>query len=122
MSRKALMELRPKLAEAAQAVIDAWEQDLNGFDEELGTGGACDRVADAMSLVISEALPDAVLDDGGQDGDDHAFLLVGLAGKVFIVDVPSEVYEVGGGYVWRKLPGARITAEDVLVEGPLDRW
>lgn len=114
--RSELLALRGRLAEAAQGVVDEWEQDAEGVDEELGTGGPCDRVADAMSLVISEAIPEADVEDGGQDGDDHAFLLVGRDGEVFVVDVPPEVYEVGGGYVWRKIPGARIEEADVVVE------
>lgn len=115
MSHPALLALRERLAQAAQAVVDAWEQDEDGFDEEFGTGGACDRVADAMSSVIAEAIPDAVLDTGGQDGDDHAYLLVGLDRKVYCVDVPPHVYEVGGGYVWRKIKGAVISPEDVVI-------
>ena len=111
-----LLALRGRLAEAAQVVVDAWVQDEEGYDVELGQGGACDRVADAMSSVIMEALPDAMIDYGGQDGDDHAFLLVGRDGEVFIVDVPPGVYERGGGYVWRKIPGAVILPEDVVVE------
>jgi hypothetical protein len=111
-----LLALRGRLAEAAQTVVDAWGQDEDGFDEELGTGGPCDRVADAMSGVLAEALPDAEVEDGGQDGDDHAFLLVTLGGERFIVDVPPRVYEVGGGYSWKKIPGARISEDDVVVE------
>lgn len=31
--------LRPALARAAQSVVDCWEQDEEGYDEELGGGG-----------------------------------------------------------------------------------
>jgi hypothetical protein len=111
----ALLALRPKLAEAAQAVVDGWEQDSEGFDEELGTGGACDRVADAMSQVLASNLPEVSVETGGQDGDDHAFLLVSYNGETFSVDIPSSVYETGAGYSWRKVAGASITYDDVLV-------
>jgi hypothetical protein len=104
------------MAVAAQAVVDAWEQDEDGVDEELGTGGVCDRVTDAMRTVIASALPDVDIQDGGQEGDDHAFLLVDFKGQCYVVDVPPGVYETGGGYVWRKIQGARITAADIVIE------
>ena len=33
--------LRPQLAAAAQRVVDAWEQDEDGLDCDLGGGGPC---------------------------------------------------------------------------------
>ncbi len=111
-----LAPLRETLAQAAQSVVDEWEQDEEGIDEELGAGGVCDQVADAMSEVISSALPDAEVESGGHDGDDHAFLVVTLHLEQVIVDVPPGVYEVGGGYRWWKIKGAVITPADVVIE------
>ena len=108
-----LFALRHDLAAAAQAVISAWTQDAHGWDEEFGTGGACDHVADAMQEVITAAGIDSV--EGGQDGDDHAWLVAYDAQEAFAVDIPPGAYERGGGYVWRKLPGARVDPEDVVI-------
>jgi hypothetical protein len=114
--QQALAKLRPQLAAAAQAVVDEWEQDEDGVDEEWGMGGACDRVADAMADIIAKELPEVDVRGGGQDGDDHAFLLVTRHREQYNVDIPANVYEIGGGYRWRKIPGAFITPEDVLIE------
>jgi hypothetical protein len=112
----ALLALRPQLAVAAQEVLDEWVQDENGEDVELGTGGACDVVARAMGAVLASSLPNADVEDGGQDGDDHAFLLVNLDVGVFVVDIPPSVYERGAGYSWRKIPGVVVTPDDVVIE------
>lgn len=110
-----LRALRPQLAAAAQEVVDSWEQDDDGLDEELGSGGACDRVADAMSGVISGALPDVQVQEGGQDGDDHAYLVVYDEDEAYAVDVPPGVYETGGGYSWKKVQGAEVGPQDVTI-------
>jgi len=113
MSLRSLLEdLRPALAEAAQAVVDEWEQDDDGVDEEFGSGGACDAVAQAMAGVLGAI--DTM--EGGQDGDDHAYLIAYDDRDAFVVDIPPGVYERGDGYSWRKIPGIQITEDDVVIE------
>ncbi len=111
-----LHALRPAIAKAAQAVVDAWEQDDDGMDDELGEGGACDRVSDAISEVVHEKIGGLEEVGGGQDGDDHAFPIFYDDREAFAVDIPPSVYETGGGYRWKKRRGARITADDVVIE------
>jgi hypothetical protein len=113
--KRKLLALRPQMAAAAQTVIDDWTQDEDGWDEELGGGGACDRVADAMREVIANAISDVEFQDGGQDGDDHAFLITYDADEAFAVDVPSSVYETGGGYSWKKIQDAQVEPGDVVI-------
>lgn len=93
-----LHALRPAIAKAAQAVVDAWEQDEDGMDDELGAGGACDRVSDAISEVVHEKIEGLEEVGGGQDGDDHAFPIFYDDREAFAVDIPPGVYETGGGY------------------------
>ncbi len=112
--KKELNKLRPKLAAAAQEIYEAWQPDEEGFDEELGTGGICDRVAEALASVINEAL-EINIDEGGQEGDDHAFLLVDNDVEAFIVDIPPGVYETGGGYNWAKREDITIEPGDVFI-------
>lgn len=116
---KALLGLRPQLAVAAQRAYDAWDAD----DEfcEIGDGGICDIVADGMGSVVANALGDVEIFDGGQDGADHAWIVVVAVDRseAYEVDVPPGVYERGGGYRWKKIPGVTIGAEDVIVE-PID--
>jgi len=106
-------ELTPSLAAAAQAVYDEWDQDADGYDEELGTGGICDRVADRMRDVIHDAFPAAKTAIGGDDS--HATVILALVEGVYDLDIPYSTYETGGGYVWRKIPGVTITADDVVL-------
>ncbi len=58
--------------------------------------------------------------DGGQDGDDHAYLIVYNDSEAYIVDIPPGVYEEGGGYNWQKKPDVTIQASDVIIE-PINR-
>ncbi len=110
--RSRLEDLRPALAAAAQGVIDLWEQDDEGYDEEFGSGGACDAVAIAMAGALGSI--DTM--DGGHDGDDHAYLIAYNDTEACVVDIPPGVYERGGGYNWRKIPGVQITEDDVVIE------
>ena len=109
-----LEALRADMASAAQAVVDEWEQDEDGWDEEFGSGGACDRVSEALAEVVAR-LDGVEIVDGGHDGDDHAWLIVYDHAEAYAVDVPPGVYEEGGGYSWRKIDGARIGPEDVAI-------
>jgi len=110
-----LEQLRPELAAAAQAVIDDWIQDEEGFDPDLGAGGVCDQVSEAMSSVITSAIDGVGILDGGHDGDDHAWLIVHDGSEAAGVDIPPSVYETGGGYNWRKLEDARVDPEDIAI-------
>lgn len=106
--------LRPALARAAQGVYDDWDQ--GGSDNEYGGGGICDNVAQALAVVVNGALPDVTITDGGQDGDDHAFIVVLTDNEAVAVDIPPGVYEIGGGYNWTKRQGVHIRSTDVVFD------
>jgi len=109
-----LLDLRPALAAAAQGVLNEWEQNEDGIDEEFGEGGACDTVANEMGGVLAQAGIDVT--EGGHDGDDHAYLIAYDDEEAFVVDIPPGTYETGGGYRWRKRPNVRLQEDDVVVE------
>lgn len=111
--RQALESLRPRLADAAQQIIDAWEVDSEDGDDEYGGGGCCDAIAQEMWGIIAEL--DVSIREGGHDGDDHAWLIVWNETEAFGVDIPPDVYERGGGYSWTKIPGAKVRPEDVQI-------
>jgi len=106
-----LNDQKSRLAEAAQRVYDDWSPD-DEFDD-YGGGGICDAVANAMSGILSELGFEVV--EGGQEGDDHAYLFVHDGKRAFSVDIPASVYETGGGYSWRKRPDVTIDASDVEI-------
>jgi len=117
----ALETLKNQFAMAAQKVYDEWDQDEDGFDEMLGAGGICDDISRAFAEVVNEQLApkmgfeDVELLDGGEHGDDHAYVVVinPQSNEAVAVDIPPHVYEEGGGMSWRKKPGVKFSENDI---------
>ena len=108
-----LLNLRGEIAKLAQQEYDSWEQDEEGVNEELGTGGICDGVCRAIQdLLVDNGF---TVKDGGQDGDDHAFTFAYKDGKAYGVDIPPHVYESGGGYSWVKKGGVVFEPSDIAI-------
>jgi hypothetical protein len=93
----AIQLLKSKMALEAQEVYDEWSQDNDGIDEHYGGGGICDDISNALANVLIN-IPDVEVQDGGWDGDDHAWLIVSLGKEKYGVDIPHNIYETGGGY------------------------
>jgi hypothetical protein len=110
-----MMLLRPQMAQAAQVVYDAWNQSGEDGDWEVGFGGICDQIAREMGDIIAQHIPDIELMDGGQDGDDHANLIVYNNQEAYLVDISPSVYETGGGMSWQKIDGVQIRPDDVEI-------
>lgn len=108
-------ELCQQMAVAAQEVYNDWAQDDEGVDEERGGGGICDAISEAISGVIAEHVDDVELAEGGQDGDDHAYVIVYNEDEAYGVDIPASLYETGGGYSWKKVEGVVFTSKDIEV-------
>ena len=113
-----LSALRPQMASAAQNIYNQWEQ-VDGMDEEFGGGGICDEVANAISNVIL-GIEGVETTEGGQDGDDHAYVIAYNQTEAYSVDIPPGVYETGGGYNWTKIPDVVIDASNVSIY-PMNR-
>jgi hypothetical protein len=115
-----VQRLLPQIAKLAQEEYDAWEQNEEGMDEELGGGGICDRIAEHIQGELSQAGIESA--SGGQAGDDHAYVIMNLADGVYAIDIPPGVYESGGGYSWQKRAGVQISPEHVQIDkiqGPM---
>ncbi len=119
-----LMALRPEMATAAQESYDSWTQDDDGMDEELGGGGICDQIADAIANIVAHKLGDMVeINDYGFDGDDHASKVVSVisldsgqpTGERYLVDIPYSFYETGSGYSWKKIPNVVFSSSMVQI-------
>jgi hypothetical protein len=113
------------LADAAQEMYDQWEQDEDGLDEMLGSGGICQDVADNMAGVLNELGVEELAIVSSEVGDQHVWVQAVLDGVVHDVDIPPSVYETGSGYNWKKRPGVKITSEHVVVAPagvPLEEW
>lgn len=115
-TRAELMKLRSEIAHAAQKIYDDWSPDEDGIDEELGSGGICDQIADAIMGVLAEHGYDA--EDGGHDGDDHAYAVIRTdETHGYAIDIPWDIYEKKlGMFSYRKLPGVKFAEHDVLID------
>jgi len=104
------------LAAAARRIHDAWEQDIDGFDEEYGEGGICHDVADAMIDVLQRAGVDNAMPFHSTVGENHVWVVALLSDGVYSIDIPPHVYETGAGYVWTKRHDADIRGADVTID------
>lgn len=119
-----LKRLRAAFAFAAQRVYDSWHQDGDEGEcegEDLGRGGICDHIAEAMGAVINAAAGiDAAAGAewttfNSQVGSNHTWLFVKATDGLWSVDIPWWVYEQGGGYCWRKIPNVVFTTGDIEI-------
>ncbi len=103
----------PELARAAQQVYDQWELDEDGMDPELGGGGICQDIAEAMGNALNFAGVESMSIDNNGMGEQHVWTLAKFREGVFEVDIPPGVYETGGGYNWTKIPGVVFTPQHI---------
>lgn len=107
---------KTKLAHAAQGVYDEWDADSdpNYGDAEVGFGGICQDIADAMCEVLDrQGIECATV--SAQVGDQHVYAVAQCSDGVFEVDIPPSVYERGSGYNWTKIEGVRFSGDHVVV-------
>jgi hypothetical protein len=114
-SIKIMDSMKTRLAEAAQKVYDAWEQDAEGNDEEYGGGGICHDIADNMAEVLGNAGVEATTVSQSV-GDVHVFVVAKFREGVYSIDIPPSLYERGYAYTWTKIPGVRFGAGDISVD------
>lgn len=118
--------LLPQLCQAAQATYDAWDASDEEFgDADVGFGGICQDIADAISGVLGEAGIECATVDSGGMGDQHVWCRVLLNNGIYDVDIAPRVYETGGGYEWKKIQGVVFEPKDVdvyLVEKDVELW
>ena len=106
-----LMSLRPEITRVAQEIYDEWE-----LDDEWGRGGICDEIADAIAGVVASNIEDIEIEEGGHEGDDHAYIIADKDGEKYIIDLPHHLYEAGGGYAWKKIQNVKFQEDDVVIE------
>ena len=107
--------IKEELATAAQEVYDGWVQDEEGNDEELGSGGICHLIADTLLDVLykhginrSQTVSSCY--------EQHVYLVGQFREGVFLIDIPYSLYERGGGFTWKKLPGIKFDADYISIE------
>lgn len=81
--------LRPVFAASAQRIYDSWQQDEDGIDPELGTGGVCHLIADAIVEDISSSLGyDVRVTTKSLSDVQHVNVLVALREGAYEIDIP----------------------------------
>lgn len=103
--------LRPQLAQTAQKVYDSWDKD---YTEELGGGGICQDIADAMANILNEHGIEAS-PVSASVGEQHVYVIAKVVEGVFEVDINPYKYERGGGYNWTKIPNVKFHSSDISI-------
>ena len=112
-SIKDLEALKSQLAQAAQKPYDDWELDENGDNWLVGGGGICHLIVDEMLGVMDRAgIPCQSL---SLDTEVHVVALAQVREGIAEIDIPYRIYETGGGYSWKKIPGVRFEPNDVQI-------
>jgi len=102
----------PEIARIAQSVYDSWDE--SNIDE-YANGGICHLISEEVSgylnsLGIEASTVSAAI------GEQHVWTVARLSDGVYNVDIPPSVYEIGGGYSWKKIPDVKFNASDVVIE------
>jgi hypothetical protein len=124
MTPTLLTAAMPSIAAKAQEVYDLWEQDVDGMDDEYGAGGICHDIASAIVGELGELGVENALTVHSAVGENHVFVVALVEDGVYEIDIPPQVYESGGGYVWRKIPGVVFDETSVVIgkiAGPMSR-
>lgn len=119
--KEKLYLLRDQLAKAAQEVYDDWELDEDGLSWQVGGGGICHLIADAMADVVFEKLEVECSPFSFSIGEVHVALAVSDGEEHYMIDINPYIYEEGSGYSWQKIPGVIFEPEDVTVY-PIDEF
>ena len=114
---KKLMKLRKKMVKKVQEIYDDWQGEN---DPEFGYGGICDQISNAIADVIVSNLEDVNITEGGQEGDDHSYIIAYNDEEAYEVDIPPSIYEKGCGYRWEKIPDVKFEEDDIIIY-PIDR-
>ncbi len=107
--------LSPQLVAAAQTQYDAWNQDQDGFDEELGCGGLCQNIAEDFCSILGEAGFAAEMVDNNGVGEQHVWAEFEEQGWRIAIDIPPGIYESGGGFCWKKRPGVKFCRNHLCI-------
>lgn len=115
----ALMNARQQFATAAQNIYNAWDQSHPDGDPELGFGGICQDVAEAIADVVGSLGFNAGT-MSAQCGEQHVWCIAYKQNpdgtyEGYHVDIEPYVYETGGDYNWKKIPEVTFDANHVSI-------
>lgn len=121
---KDIKNILAHIAQAAQKAYDEWEQDEEGTDPELGSGGICQDIAENIAGLLNEHEIEAAT-VSQTIGDQHVSTYAKVKEGIALVDINPHIYETGGGYTWKKKKDVKIQPQDIevhLIDGDPDRF
>lgn len=111
LTKQELVKHLPKLTKIAQKVYDEWNQDEEGFDEILGSGGICDEIAEKFCDYIIRTMKYNAF-SYYDEYSTHTYCIVYDDNNAYILDLPADVYEKGYLYTWKKIKNVIIKESD----------
>lgn len=106
-----LLQLRTKLARAAQFVYDECDSNVMATTNEIFDYNISQLIAEALGDVLSR---NNIRFEVNNDGD-HTSLIAYGAVDAFTVDIPPSRYEQNMGFSWAKLPEVEFSPRDVVI-------
>jgi len=104
---------KPEIVRRVQAEYDRWEQDEEGYSEEVAYGGICHLLADLVAEVLNDAgFPTTTVSSYHEV---HVYCVSQASDGVWEVDIPHCIYERGGGYNWTKIPDVTFEPDDIVI-------
>jgi len=111
LTKEQLVKHLPKLVKIAQKVYDEWDQDEEGYDEILGTGGICDEIAEKFCDYIIRIIKHDAF-SYYDEYSTHTCCIVYDDNTAYVLNLPADVYEKGYLYTWKKRKDVIIKEND----------
>lgn len=106
--------VKDEMVKVAQEQYDAWKQDHNGQNDELGSGGICHLIADDLINVLYRHKIENV-QSVCSNYEQHVYVVGQFKEGIYEIDIPYDVYETGGGYTWKKIPDVQFSRNDIVI-------
>lgn len=106
--------VKDEMVKVAQEQYDAWKQDHNGQNDELGSGGICHLIADDLINVLYRHKIENV-QSVCSNYEQHVYVVGQFKEGIYEIDIPYDVYETGGGYTWKKIPDVKFSRNDIVI-------
>jgi hypothetical protein len=106
--------VKDEMVKVAQKQYDAWKQDHNGQNDELGSGGICHLIADDLINVLYRHKIENV-QSVCSNYEQHVYVVGQFKEGIYEIDIPYDVYETGGGYTWKKIPDVKFSRNDIVI-------
>ena len=106
--------VKDEMVKVAQERYDAWKQNHNGQNDELGSGGICHLIADDLIGVLYRHKIENV-QSVCSNYEQHVYVVGQFKEGIYEIDIPYDVYETGGGYTWKKIPDVQFSRNDIVI-------